>query len=167
MNLTHLHLLITHLPIFGSVTGMLILLYGVYTGSDHTKMTAYAVLLAAAAGGIIAFSTGEAAEETVENIQGISKNMIEEHEEFAKIALTAVIALGAGALAGGYLTWKKSKFTKVISVIVLILSFICFGITSWTGYLGGQIRHTEVSNAAIHPGNINAGKVAPGLHEHE
>lgn len=35
----------------------------------------------------IAFSTGEAAEETVENIQEISKNMIEEHEEFAKITL--------------------------------------------------------------------------------
>lgn len=151
MNLGHLHLLITHLPIFGSVIGLLVLLYGMYAKSNDTKIAAYAVMLTAAVGGIIAFSTGEAAEETVENIQGISKKMIEEHEDFAKITLTAVIALGVGALAGGYLTWKKSKFNKAISAIVLILSLICFGMTSWTGYQGGQIRHTEVGNAAIHP----------------
>jgi len=148
MNLTHLHLLITHLPIFGTITGLLILQYGIYTGSYHTKMAAYAVLLVAAVGGIIAFSTGEAAEETVENMLGITKNVIEEHEEFAKITLISIIALGVVSLAAIYLTWKKSKSAKAISIIVLVLSLICFGMTSWTGYLGGQIRHTEVGNAA-------------------
>jgi len=157
MDLTHLHLLITHLPIFGTITGLLILLYGIYTGSYHTKMAAYAVLLAAALGGIIAFSTGEAAEETVENMQGITKNVIEAHEEFAKITLIAIIALGVVSLAAIYLTWKKSKTARAISIIVLILSLICFGMTSWTGYLGGQIRHTEVGNTALPAPNTHEG----------
>jgi uncharacterized membrane protein len=146
--------MVTHLPIFGTVIGLIILLYGRYTGSYHTKMAAYALLLVAAIGCVIALSTGEAAEETVENIQGITKSTIEEHEEFAKITLASAIALGVGALAGIYLTWQKSKFTKAISVIVLILSLICFGMTSWTGYLGGRIRHTEISNTAFHIGNV-------------
>lgn len=143
MDLTHLHLMITHLPIFGAIIGLLTLLYGMFTGSYHTKMAAYTILLAAALGGIIAFSTGEAAEETVENVQGVAKNIIEEHEEFAKATLFIVIALGAASAAGAFLTWRRSKLAKAISVIVLILSLICFGMTSWTGYLGGQIRHTE------------------------
>lgn len=144
MNLTHLHLVVTHLPIFGTIVGLLILLYGMYTGSYHTKMAAYALLLTAAVGCIIAFSTGEAAEETVENIPGITRSIIEEHEEFAEITLIATLILGGAALAGAYITWKKPKFTKAISIIVLILALICFGMTSWTGYLGGRIRHTEI-----------------------
>ncbi len=144
MSLTHLHLMVTHLPIFGTIVGLLILLYGMYTGSYHTKMAAYALLLIAAVGCIIAFSTGETAEETVENLPGITRSIIEEHEEFAKITLIATLILGGAALAGVYITWKKPKFTKVISIIVVILALICFGMTSWTGYLGGRIRHTEI-----------------------
>jgi len=82
-------------------------------------------------------------------MQGITKNVIEAHEEFAKITLIAIIALGVVSLAAIYLTWKKSKTARAISIIVLILSLICFGMTSWTGYLGGQIRHTEVGNTAL------------------
>jgi uncharacterized membrane protein len=153
MNLTHLHLLVTHLPIFATIIGPLILLYGIYTRSYHTKIAAYALLLAAAMGAVVAFLTGEAAEETIENIQGVAKSIIEEHEEFAQITLITIIALGGASLAGAYLTWKKSKFTKAISVIVLIVSLVCFAMASWTGYLGGQIRHTEISNTALHVKN--------------
>ena len=57
-----------HLPIFGTAIGGLILLYSMYAESYHTKMAGYGVLLLAAVGGILAFSSGEAAEETVQNI---------------------------------------------------------------------------------------------------
>src|SRR5690349_14876278 len=70
MDLTHLHLMITHLPVYGSILGALILIYGMVAQSRHTKMAAYYVLLISSLGGVIAFSTGEAAEETVERMQG-------------------------------------------------------------------------------------------------
>jgi uncharacterized membrane protein len=146
MDLTHLHLMITHLPIYGSILGTLVLMYGMAAKSHHTKMAACFVLLIAALGGIVAFSTGEAAEETVEHLQGFSKNLIEEHEEFANITFTVIIALGIASLAGLLLTYKKSKLTNLITIITLILSIVCVGMSSWTGYLGGKIRHTEVSD---------------------
>lgn len=145
MDLTHLHLIITHLPIYGSILGAMVLIYGMFSKSSHTKMAAYFVLLISALGGIIAFTTGEAAEETVENMQGIGKNLIEEHEEFAKLTLAAIIALAIVSIAGLLLTWKNSKYAKGVSAIILVISFVCFGMASWTGYLGGQIRHTETS----------------------
>jgi hypothetical protein len=32
--------------------------------------------------------------------------------------------------------------------VILFLSLISFGLVARTGYLGGQIRHTEISNGA-------------------
>jgi uncharacterized membrane protein len=152
MDLTHLHLMITHLPIYGSMLGTLVLIYGMVTKSTHTKMAAYFVLLISVLGGVIAFSTGESAEDTVKNIQGISKNLIEEHEEFAEKTLIVLITLGVASIAGILLLWKKSKFANAVTVIALILSLVCIGMTSWTGYLGGQIRHTEIGKGTIQKG---------------
>jgi uncharacterized membrane protein len=148
MDFTHLHLLITHLPIYGSMLGILVLVYGMIKKSTHTRMAAYLVLLIAAMGGLIAFTTGEAAEETVENIAGIDTNMIEEHEAFAKLTLAAIIALAVASIAGLLLTWKYPKSVNGVSAVVLIVSIIAFGMASWTGYLGGQVRHTEVGKEA-------------------
>jgi uncharacterized membrane protein len=144
MDLTHLHLMITHLPVYGSILGALILIYGMVTQSRHTKMAAYYVLLISSLGGVIAFSTGEAAEETVENMQGVSRDLIEKHEEFAKFTLGVIIVLVVTSLAGLLVTWKNAKPAKAVSVITLVVSLVCIGMTSRTGYLGGQIRHTEI-----------------------
>ena len=77
MNQTHIHLLITHLPIFGSILGGLVLAHGLWTKSNQTKIAAYNIFIISAIGAGIAYLTGEAAEETVENIQGIAKDMID------------------------------------------------------------------------------------------
>lgn len=147
MDLTHLHLIITHLPIYGSILGLLALLYGMATGSNQVKTVAYLILLIACLGGIIAYSTGESAEDTVKNLQGIDKNNIEEHEEIAKFTLASIIALGLVSLTGIVLTVKQSVYARRISIVVLIISLITVGLASWTGYLGGKIRHTETTNS--------------------
>ena len=153
MDSAHLHLVITHLPIYGSILGALVLLYGMITKSNHTRMAGYFVLLAAALGGIIAFTTGEGAEETVEKIQGIGKSLIEDHEEFAELTLIGIIGLAVVSTAGLLFTWKNWKFAWEINLLVLAVSFVCVGLVSWTGYLGGQIRHTEIGNAATQQGD--------------
>jgi len=50
MNQTHIHLLITHLPIFGSMIGAFVLLYGIFTKSIQTKTAAYLVLILSSLG---------------------------------------------------------------------------------------------------------------------
>src|SRR6188508_2523339 len=112
MNQAHIHLLITHLPIFGSMLGLFVLLFGLWTRSDQTKMAAYYIFIICALGAGVAYLTGEAAEETVENIQGISKDMIEQHEDFAAFALISLLILGAASIAGLFMTVKKSTYAK-------------------------------------------------------
>ncbi len=145
MSQAHLHLLITHLPIVGSILGTLVLIYGLWAKSKDTTLAAYYLLIISSLGSVIAYLTGEAAEESVENIQGVAESAIEQHEEFALIGFVALIVLGCFALLGVFLTLKKSAWNNKTAWLTLFIGFISFGLIAWTGYLGGQIRHTEVS----------------------
>lgn len=149
MNPTHIHLLITHLPIFGSILGALVLTYGLWTKSNTTKIAAYYLFIISAIGAVIAYLSGGASEETVENITGIAKNMIDQHEDFAVFALVSLIILGIFSIGGLFLTLKKSAQTKNLAIVILLISIISFGLVARTGYLGGQIRHTEINNVNV------------------
>lgn len=146
MNQTHLHLLLNHLPIFGSILGGLVLVHGLWTKSNQTKIAAYNILVISSVAAVITYLTGEAAEESVENIQGVSKDLIDRHADFAVFALVALISLGVASLLGLFLTIKNSPSARTIAFVTLFISLISFGLIARTGYIGGQIRHTEINS---------------------
>lgn len=146
MNQTHIHLLITHLPIFGSILGGIVIAHGIWTKSDQTKIAAYHLFVISAIGAAIAYFTGEGAEETVEKIQGVAEASIKQHEEFALFALISLIVLGVASLIGVVLTLRKSSQASAFAVVVLFVSLLGFGLVARTGYLGGRIRHTEINS---------------------
>lgn len=151
MSQAHIHLLITHLPIFGSILGALVLIHGLWVKSSPTKIAAYNLFIISAIGAGIAYLTGEAAEESVEHLQGVMEATIESHEEFAFFALGALIVLGLASIVGLLMTLRKSPFTKTIAFVILIIALISFGLVARTGYLGGKIRHTELNaNSPVH-----------------
>lgn len=149
MDQTHLHLLITHLPIFGSLLGTLVLGYGIWKKSDTTILASYYLLIISALGAVVAYVTGEGAEETVENIQGVSENVIEQHADFASYALVALITVAVFSLLGVYFKITNSTFSKPIVKATLFLALVSFALVARTGYLGGQIRHTEIASGAV------------------
>lgn len=148
MDQVHIHLLITHLPIFGSILGALVLAHGIWSKSDQTKIAAYNVLIISSVGAVISHLTGEGAEEAVEDIQGVAKNMIDQHEDFAVFALVGLIAVGVVSIIGLYFTFKKSSIANNIAILALVVALISFGLVARTGYLGGQIRHTEIGTTS-------------------
>jgi uncharacterized membrane protein len=149
MSQVHLHLLITHLPVFGSILGALVLGYGLWAKSNPTKNAAYFLFIVSAIGAGIAYLTGEGAEEAVENIQGVSENMIEQHEDAAIYALISLVALGVMSITALLVNHFKTSLVKAIAMFTLIVSLISFGLVARTGYLGGQIRHTEIGTGII------------------
>jgi uncharacterized membrane protein len=153
MNQTHIHLLITHLPIFGSILGGIVLAHGLWTKSNQTKIAAYNLFILSSIGAGIAYFTGEGAEEGVENLPGVVEATIKTHEEFALFALIALIILGVASIVGLFLALTKSSFTRTTAFVVLFISAISFGLVARTGYLGGKIRHTETTNGATLPSN--------------
>ena len=87
----------------------------------------------------------------MEDLQGVIEATIKTHEEFALFALISLIILGLASIVGLFLTLKKSPMTKAMAVLVLFISLISFGLVARTGYLGGQIRHTEITNGEANP----------------
>ena len=106
MNLTHLHLLINHLPIIGSILGGLVLAFAIWEKSNRTKVAAYGVLIISSVGALIAYLTGEAAEESVKNIPGVLKDSIDKHADAAVISLIVLMILGISSVVGIYLIFK-------------------------------------------------------------
>ncbi|MBK9479544.1 MAG: hypothetical protein IPO70_01095 [Bacteroidetes bacterium] len=155
MDQTHIHLLITHLPIFGSLLGGLVLAHGIWAKSNQTKIAAYNLLIISSIGAAIAYMTGEGAEETVENMQGVVEATIKQHEEFALVALISLIILGIASIIGLLITLRKSPLTRTIAFISLFISLISFILVARTGYLGGQIRHTEIGSTTNPNPTIN------------
>lgn len=149
MTSTHLHLITTHLPIFGSIIGASLLAYGMWSKANPTKSAAYLLFIISAIGAGIAYFTGEAAEETVEHIPGISEHLIEQHEDFAVYALVSLIVLGAVSIASLITNLKRIAIAKILSRATLLLSLISFALAARTGYLGGQIRHTELNSTPL------------------
>lgn len=140
---THLHLLINHLPVFGSLMGFIVLTYGLISKSEHTRIAAYLVLFVSAIGGAVAYITGEAAEETVEDMADVSHDIIEMHEDAAVFALSAFALVGVVSLLAIFMT-KRNVRSRLIAWIVLIITIWAFTVVARTAYLGGMIRHSEI-----------------------
>lgn len=148
MDSTHLHLILNHFPIIGTILGTAVMAYGYYTQSLSTQRAALMIWVAMAAIAIPVFLTGEPAEERVENLPGISEAIIEMHEEAAEMAIWVMEALGLLSLAALLLGYKKESTGKTLIGLSFVLSLIAFALMARTGYLGGQIRHTEIRSGA-------------------
>ena len=157
MNLTHLHLLINHVAAVGAFLGIIVLVFAIRSKSSSTYYAAYMVLIIAAVGAVIAYSTGESAEESVEGIVGVTESTIELHEDSAPYALGSFILLGVLSLVGVYLTYKKESMQPKWNIFILVVGLISFIAVSRTAWLGGEIRHTEISSdTAVSQGTLEA-----------
>lgn len=144
MNATHIHLLLNHFPIIGLLVATMLLIWAVVRKNVSLQKTASVIIILMALIAIPVFLTGEPAEESVENLPGVSEQIIEEHEDAAKFALilmelTAVTAVGALAIAK-----NKEAVAQKLLYGVAVLSVVTCVAMARTGYLGGQIRHTEI-----------------------
>lgn len=147
-NPTHLHLMITHLSIFGAILGALVLIFGMVMKSPHTRMAAFLLFIITGLSSFIVDFTGDEASDTVRHIAGISKAAVKEHHLAAQFGLISLYILGgASLLALIYIRVKKPVKTTAINWIVLVIALWSFSVTARTGYLGGKIRHTEIESA--------------------
>lgn len=148
MEPVHLHLLTNHVPVIGAFFGALVLIIGMLRKSPPTLSAAYWIFLLSAVLGLVAYFTGEGAEHAVENLPGVSHDLVETHEDIGKFTLIGLILLGAISLFG--LIRVKNHYDKIksIAMVALILSLASFGIGAYTAYTGGLIRHTEIRSGS-------------------
>jgi uncharacterized membrane protein len=143
MSFTHLHLLLNHFPVIGTLIVTALLAWAVFRGSGEITRVSLALVAAIGAIAVIVFFTGEPAEEAIENLPGFSEAITERHEEFALIATIVLASLGALAL-GALALLRRKEVPRWVTVWSFMLSIVASGVMGYTALLGGQIRHTEV-----------------------
>jgi cobalamin synthase len=138
MNDAHLHLVVNHFQLLEPFFGLGILIGGSLFKTMRSKKYSYVLFIVAAVLHLLSMYTGEDAEEMVEDMPNIGKQIIHEHEELAENFLIALSL---------YLASLFSLLEKIIMLILSYITLIFFGnavLGSFMGTSGGEIRHTEI-----------------------
>ena len=152
MNDAHLHMVVNHFPIIGTILGLGILIAGMVLKKNSVKNTAYYLFVVAAAFAAFSMGTGEGAEELVEDMPSVGKQIIHEHEEMAENFAVVMYVLGFCSLLGIYFDYKNHVKAKLVAAIVLIIAIVSVVFGSLVGNSGGEIRHTEIRANAVPAG---------------
>lgn len=144
MNDAHLHMLVNHFPIIGTIFGLGILIAGLVFKNNSVKNTAYILFVVVAIFGFASMNTGEGAEELAEKLPSVTHEIIHEHEEIAEKLALVLYALGAVSLLGLYLNIKKHTKANLVTFFAILLALAGVFLGQKTGTSGGEIRHTEI-----------------------
>lgn len=149
MNWAHVHLILNHIPLIGVGFTILLFIIALTRNSKELIKVSLIFTIIVAVWAIPAYLTGEPAEEIVEELPGISENLIEQHEEFAEKAFIFLEVVGGLALitliAGRY----SERFGGWLMAITLVGLVVGGGMIAWTSNLGGKINHPEISSKAV------------------
>ncbi len=146
MDSIHIHLILNHVPILLTIISIPIVIWGYYRSNKSILKLGLLGFLIAGLTVIPVFLTGETAHERVEDIQTVSERYMEEHEDAAEVSLWLTVLLGAFGLGGLIIERYRPGFFHVYIAALLMVSLVTAGFLTYTGYLGGNIRHTELHN---------------------
>lgn len=147
MNSAHLHLMLNHFPVVGLVFALALLGWGALRKNPSLAKGGFAALVVVAILAVPAFLTGEPAEKIAESLPGVSRPIIEQHEDVAKAAFIVTLVAGVAALVGIWLTRGKAVASWYAS-LVLLVGLVAAGLMAWAANLGGKVRHTEIRGSA-------------------
>ena len=143
MSAAHAHIILAHLPIIGIFFGLVLL---AISRSLHMWRAALIIFTVAglAAGGV--YLLGEQAEEIVEDMAGISHDLIEHHEEAGLWAMISGMALGLVSAVGLFLSRRARP--KGFMIVIVALALFAASVFAVTANRGAQINHPEIRNTA-------------------
>jgi uncharacterized membrane protein len=161
MNYAHLHLMLNHFPVIGTLIGLAIILFGLIRKNDSLIKTGLVTFILMALITIPTFLTGEPSEKLMEKVVGTSEALIERHEEAAKFSLIVMEVLGTISLITMIISNKFQKFYKMMTVTTTLLAFLVIGMMAWTANLGGKIHHLEIQANPNLSNSTEANKQVP------
>src|SRR5579863_6663633 len=147
MNLPHVHLLLNHFPIIGTIIALGVFLYGLIGRSNELKKAGLVILTGIALLAIPTFMSGNGAADKLSKLPGISMNAIAAHNNAAVVSIFFMEFTGLFAWLG---LWQYRRFASArtwTTATVTVLALVTVYFMAVTGTTGGQIRHAEILTA--------------------
>jgi hypothetical protein len=145
MNAAHLHLILTHIPIFGCGVGLCLFVISLVGRSGELQRASLWMFTVTGLLTLPTYLTGRPANAFLMKLMpGMPPDPSDQHAEIAVIALTCALLLSLAAILTLYAS-RGNKPTPVWSkVVLLLLSVAATATMVWTANLGGKIRHSEI-----------------------
>src|SRR5262245_30347667 len=150
MNLAHIHLLMNHVPIIGTLITLGVFLVSLVAGHDEMKQVSLALFSLIAILAIPTYVSGSGAQQALNESSEVSMSVIEAHQGAALLAFIFMEITGAVSLAGllRFSRTLKNPWTsgpaRVTLLAVLLLACATSGLMAVAGNTGGNIRHPEI-----------------------
>jgi hypothetical protein len=173
MNLPHIHLLLNHLPILGTLITLALFFVALVSKQDDLKQASLAMFALIALLAIPTYMSGSGARQLMKENPNLSMAAIETHQGAALIALIFMEITGGVALLA---LWPFSRASKnpwqsrpaqFMLGLVLVLAIVTSAFMAIAGNTGGNIRHPEIlggqeSKSTV--GDMGAGLVVATHH---
>ena len=145
MNLAHLHLLLNHFPTVGFSVGLGLFIVSLFGNNNDLKRMSLVIFFVLALLAIPVYLSGNAAEEIIKDLPGVSQALIAAHQDAALLAFIFMELTGVAAWLG---LWRLRQVSHVHArylSAVLLLSIATFGLMARAADIGGEIRHPEIT----------------------
>ena len=152
MDWTHLHLALNHVPVLGTPFLLCLLLWSWAGRQAVTLRLCLWLFVALAAASVAIKFTGDFAAEKVKGSPEFDKTLIDQHEESADQATTAVFFMGIAAASALFLSRGERPTTHWSLGLLALMALATFALMARTANFGGNIRHPE-----IRPGEVRHG----------
>ena len=150
MNAVHLHLLLNHLPVVGTVLGMFFVAFALMRRDGVLAKASLGFLALVGVFSVAVYLTGEPAQEAVEKLPGFSERLVDRHEDAALIATILTGVIGSFALVA-LVFYRRRPLPRLLTALMLVGAFGTAATMAYTANLGGQIRHSEIRGGIASP----------------
>lgn len=151
MTLSHVHLLLNHVPTVGGAIAIVLLIIAFVRGTDDLKRVAFEALYVVALLTFPAYLSGVAAQQSLLSRPDIAQPYVNAHWNAA--LWTFLLMQLAGSLSWLVL-WRfrrSGRWATPLVGAVFVFSALSFAAAARTANLGGEIRHPEILVDATPP----------------
>jgi len=146
MNFAHLHLLLNHFPIIGTIVGLGLFLVSLPGKNEDLRRASLIIFPTMALIAIMTFFSGVGAQGAIKKDPGVSEALIERHQGAAMLAMVFMEITGALSLVALWKAQGKARpasWNRSLSA-VLLFSVVTVLLMARVGTTGGDIRHPEI-----------------------
>jgi uncharacterized membrane protein len=145
LNFAHLHLLLNHFPIIGTIVGLGLFLVSFVGNNKDLRRASLIIFAGIALLTIPTFLSGFGAQLGIQGKPDVSDALIKRHEGSAMLSLWFMFATGGFSFVALWQSHHRKRAADWTITAVLLFSLVTVGLMARTGNTGGDIRHPEAS----------------------
>jgi uncharacterized membrane protein len=143
-SMAHLHLLVNHFPIIGSIFILILFLIALAFKQGFLQKLSLWFLAGTALSTAVAYVSGDGTKHAIKNLPEIPDSMITAHEQAARYGLVIMFLAGIVSVGGILFYSKRSVLPLYLRITVLLILLVSVAVLAYVGFLGGQIMHPEI-----------------------